>query len=243
MIDDLDAHVAKAVRSFWTQRNSQSRRQGSATGERDRGNRAAATGGRHLDGFTKLFEKIVRDAGAKRGEVFTRGRADLTIPGFFRPTKQWDLLVICGGKLVAAVECKSLCGPSFGNNYNNRIEEAVGNATDFWTAHREEAFGTAHRPFAGYFLLLEEADTSTRPVAASNKHFDVFEEFQHASYAERCAESLRRLLLERCYDAASLILAMQPKRTASAYQEPLSELAFRELAVRLHAHVRAVVES
>jgi hypothetical protein len=66
-----------------------------------------------------------------------RQRAVLTLPGFFRPTKLWDMLVIHEGKLIAAIELKSQVGPSFGNNFNNRTEEAIGNAHDLWTAYRE----------------------------------------------------------------------------------------------------------
>jgi hypothetical protein len=46
-----------------------------------------------------------------------------------------DQGVGCGGglkgSLVATVEVKSQVG-SFGNNFNNRVEEAIGSATDFW---------------------------------------------------------------------------------------------------------------
>ncbi len=38
--------------------------------------------------------------------------------------KKWDLLVV-EGCLIAAIEFKSQVG-SFGNNYNNRTEEALG---------------------------------------------------------------------------------------------------------------------
>lgn len=40
----------------------------------------------------------------------------LTLPGYFRPTKLWDLLITNEGRLVAALELKSHVGPSFGNN-------------------------------------------------------------------------------------------------------------------------------
>ena len=67
------------------------------------------------------------------------GKKRLTIPGYFRPTKMWDALVIYKSRLIAAFELKSQVG-SFGNNFNNRTEESIGSANDFWTAHRENAF-------------------------------------------------------------------------------------------------------
>jgi len=49
-------------------------------------------------------------------------------------------LVIKNGHLFVAIEAKSQVGPSFGNNFNNRTEEAMGSALDLWTAFREGAF-------------------------------------------------------------------------------------------------------
>ena len=68
------------------------------------------------------------------------------LPGYYRPEKKWDLLVVSNNQLVTAIEFKSQVGPSFGNNFNNRVEEAVGSATDIWTAYREKRFGTNPRP-------------------------------------------------------------------------------------------------
>ncbi|MEE4605477.1 MAG: PaeR7I family type II restriction endonuclease, partial [Desulfobacteraceae bacterium] len=82
------------------------------------------------------------------------------MPGYFRPTKLWDLLVMNEGRLVAALEFKSQVGPSFGNNFNNRTEEALGTAHDLWTAYREGAFGEQTRPFVGWLMLLEDAPKS-----------------------------------------------------------------------------------
>ena len=68
------------------------------------------------------------------------------------------------GELIAAIEFKSQAGPSFGNNFNNRCEEAIGTAHDFWTAFREGAFGRQSRPFLGWLMLVEDAGGSRAPV-------------------------------------------------------------------------------
>ena len=86
-------------------------------------------------------------------------------PGWYRPEKKWDLLVVADGQLLAGIEFKSQVG-SFGNNYNNRTEEAIGSATDIWAAYREGAFKPSARPWLGYMMLLEEAPGSMRPVRA-----------------------------------------------------------------------------
>jgi len=233
---NLDKRLAQAVRHFWRTRTKQDRAQGSKTGRRDYGNRTAATGGKHLDGFCGLVAKLLVESGLPSSVIYRTSRAGVTLPGFFRPTKQWDIVLVAGETLLAAVEFKSLCGPSFANNYNNRVEEAVGNATDLWTAYREGAFQASPRPFLGYVLLLEEADSSLKPVRVSEKHFGVFSEYKEASYALRCEETLRRLIRERCYDGACLILSGRKPGARGVYKEPAADLAFRRFAEHLCHH-------
>ena len=91
-----------------------------------------------MDGFAALIRDLVHGNGLTTADIHFQRRA-LTLPGFFRPTKLWDILILNHGSLVAALEFKSQVGPSFGNNFNNRAEEAIGTASDFWTAYREGA--------------------------------------------------------------------------------------------------------
>ena len=118
------------------------------SGRTDQGERASVTVGKNMDGFLDLVSNLVRRNGMKDAEILKHGRV-LTLPGYFRPTKIWDLLILRKGRLVAAIELKSQVGPSFGNNFNNRTEEAIGTAVDLWTAYREGAFGEQSRPFLG----------------------------------------------------------------------------------------------
>ena len=237
MMQDLERRIAAAVRHFWQTRTRQRKHQGTRTGRRDYGNRTAATGGKQLDGFCELVSDLLVERGLPKDVIFRNGREDLTLPGFFRPTKQWDVIVVAGDSLLAAVEFKSLCGPSFGNNYNNRVEEAVGNSTDLWRAYREGAFQTSPRPFLAYLMLLEETEASTRPVAVHEKHFQVFKDYRDASNANRCEESVRRLMRERCYDAACLLLSSKRAGRRGGYIEPARELAFERFAGLLCNHV------
>ena len=108
--------------------------------------------------------------------------------------------MIVDGTLIASIEFKSQVGPSFGNNFNNRTEEALGNATDIWAAYREGAFKPSARPWLGFFMLLEQAPRSTAPVRAREPHFKVFPEFKNATYAKRYEILLTKLLRERLYD-------------------------------------------
>ena len=172
--DDLEMAIRAAVRHSWSTRSRQAKAQGAKSGDRDRGARSAVTGGAHLDGFAELVRKLIVDAGVSDTAVYRRTRVEL--PGYYRAEKKWDLVVVVDGRLFATVEFKAQVGPSFGNNYNNRAEEALGNATDYWAAYREGAFKGSPRPWLGYLMLLEDAAGSTRPVSVAEPHFPVFDE-------------------------------------------------------------------
>ena len=74
------------------------------------------------------------------------------------------MLVVHHGHLIAALELKSQVGPSFGNNFNNRTEEAIGTAHDLWTAYREGAFGDQAKPFVGWLMMVEDEPKSRSAV-------------------------------------------------------------------------------
>lgn len=235
--DDIAKAVRGAVRHFWRTRARQAKAQGAKSGDRDRGARSAVTGGAHLDGFAELIQKLIVDAGVSDTAVHRRTRVEL--PGYYRAEKKWDLVVVVDGRLFATVEFKAQVGPSFGNNYNNRAEEALGNATDYWAAFREGAFRGSPRPWLGYLMVLEDANGSTRPVSVAEPHFQVFEEFRDASYAKRYEILLTKMVRERLYDAASLILSPSDAGRNGAFSEPCSELTFANFAESLVARAIA----
>ena len=234
--DDLRARLAKAVRYFWMKRKEQESRQGGKTGRRDQGGRSAVTGGAQMDGFAGLIREMLEDTGIADASIFRKERREL--PGFFRPTKQWDLLVVVDGNLLASIELKSQVGPSFGNNFNNRTEEAIGSATDLWTGYREGAFKEI-KPWLGYLMLLEEAPNSTRTVSVSESHFEVFEEFRDSSYAKRYELFCQRLVRERLYDAACFLLSDRSGGMRGRYKEPSFELSFENFATSLTGRTSA----
>ncbi len=127
-----------------------------------------------------LVADILCEAGLKRLDV--RTRTSLELPGYFRATKKWDLIVISEGHLVLAMEFKSQAGKSIGNNVNNRSEEAVGSAKDLWTADREGRFGRRGADtYLGYLFLLEDGANVKRPVANKEPYFKVDPAFRGAA--------------------------------------------------------------
>lgn len=152
-----------------------------------------------MNGFINLVRNLLCANGLPQAHIHCDKYVE--IPGWYRPEKKWDLLIVADNQLLAAIEFKSQVG-SFGNNYNNRTEEAIGSATDLWSAYREGAFKPSARPWLGYLMLLEEKPASTRPVKAREPHFKVFPEFKQASYAKRYEILLTKLVRERLYEAA-----------------------------------------
>ena len=239
-INRYEEALRKAVQGFWATRKAQSAKQ-KAKRTSDQGARGDVTGGAQMDGFADLVARIVREAGIPDAGVFRRKAIEL--PGFFRASKKWDTLIVVDGKLLAAIELKSQVGPSFGNNVNNRAEEAIGSAVDLWTAYREGAFHASPRPWLGYMFLLEECERSLSPVAAAEPHFPVFPEFQSASYAKRYELLCRKLVRERHYNAVSFLTSGRDRGMRGEYREPTAELAFREFAASLVGHVCSLVAS
>jgi hypothetical protein len=85
--------IQEAVHYFWNMRSEQS-----------------VTAGRHMDGFSDLLTEICRDQGI--GEACV-SRTHNPLPGYFRPSKDWDFIIVSPkGKLIAAIELKSQVGSS-----------------------------------------------------------------------------------------------------------------------------------
>lgn len=227
---ELQNELRRAIKHFWNTRETQAQKQGAKTGSRDAGSRTAVTGGRQMDGFVSLVRDHLCRNGLPKAHVYCEKKIEL--PGWYRPEKQWDLLVVADGQFLAGIEFKSQVG-SFGNNYNNRTEEAIGSACDIWAAYREGAFKPSARPWLGYLMLLEEALGSLSPVRAQEPHFKVFPEFKVASYAKRYEILLTKLVRERLYDSACFLLSDAKSGLRGGYKEPSAELNFEKFMASL----------
>lgn len=236
---DYEAKARDAAMAFWGNRQKALQAK-IESGKTDTGERGAVTAGNTMDGFTALMIDLVEANGLGRAKIY-QNRSVLTLPGFFRPTKLWDLLVILDGRLVAAVEMKSHVGPSFGNNANNRAEEAIGTAHDFWTAYREGAFGAqAARPFVGWLMMVEDADKSRRPAKRENSlHFPIFEDFRGASYLQRYDILCQKLVRENLYTAACMLASPRTAETTGEYADMSELTSLKSFVTAFAAHIAA----
>lgn len=240
-LPSFEDRLRAAIAHYWKCLDDQAAKQ-SAGVSSDRGRRSAVTGGKQMDGFCNLINWLLIENGLAEASIYVREKREL--PGFFRPTKEWDMLVVHERHLVAALEFKSQRGPSFGNNFNNRTEEALGNANDLWTAYREGAFGSDRpRPWLGWVMLLEDCPKSRTPVSVAEPHFPVFPEFRAASYAKRYELLLRKLVLEKLYDGSAFLMATEFQGRRGKYTEPAADLSMRKFLIGLAGHVATYVAS
>lgn len=231
-----EKRAKQAVEMFWGNRSAAAQQQQEA-GVVDQGTRGAVTAGKNMDGFATLMADLAEANGLTDATVIHGGRL-VTLPGFFRPTKQWDFLILREGRLVAALEFKSQVG-SFGNNFNNRTEEAIGTAHDLWTAYREGAFGEQPKPFVGWLMLLEDAPGSRSPVTDNSPHFPLLSDFKGASYADRYNILCKKLVQEQLYTSACVMLSPQSAKDTGDYSDMSEFTSLKTFITTLAGHLAA----
>jgi hypothetical protein len=234
---DYEGQARSAIKAFWQARVNARRKQ-KDSGKSDQGERAGVTGGKNMDGFSSLVIDLVKANGLPDAVIHQK-RAALTLPGYFRPTKLWDLLVMDKGRLVAALEFKSHVGPSFGNNFNNRTEEAIGTSHDLATAYREGAFGEQEHPFVGWLMVVEDAPASRAPVKDKSPHFPLFPDFVGASYLKRYDLLCQKLAKEQLYTSAAVIASPRSALVDGRYSELSPMTGLRSFVATFAGHIAA----
>ena len=231
---ELARRLRNAVASYWQGRLSQARNQ-TRKGVRDAGTRGEVTGGHQLDAFGQILVELAQKAGFSYAEISFL--PPLAVPGWYRPQKKWDFAVCRNGRLIAVAELKSQSG-SFGNNCNNRTEEVIGLARDFWVAYREKTFGLVSQPWLGYFFLLEDSERSRSPVKLHPSSIPPLEKFTATSYQDRYRILCETLMLERDFSATSLVLSRRPDKSAKIeISEPEPGLSFAAFCKSLYSHL------
>jgi hypothetical protein len=234
---DYQTKARDSVKAFWGNREAALRKQVEA-GKADVGTRGAVTAGKNMDGFVALLMDLVAANGLHDAHVIREGTITLTLPGYFRPTKKWDMLVIRNGRLIAAIELKSQVG-SFGNNFNNRTEEAIGTAHDLWTAFREGSLGESPKPFVGWLMLVEESADSRSPVRDRCKHFPIRPEFQNASYIERYNILCKKLVQEQLYTTTAVLASPATAAADGAYVDVSEMTSLKTFVTSFAGHIAA----
>ena len=185
--DRLEIKFSPAVAHWWASKG----RNATGVGRSQGGTRDANLRGNTMDGFRDVIRRELIQLGVDPADIFSGSQLSAlpaTLPSYFRATKNWDVIVCKNSHfknanapllrkngdplLIAAIEFKSQEG-SIGNNQNNRIEEGVGSATDFWAAYENKNFlHLQPRPWLGYLFvgLYAEGDIGN-PVEIKQPHF------------------------------------------------------------------------
>ena len=159
--------------------------------------------GKHIDPVSKLIVEDMMGLGYDPSQLYSSGR-EVILPGWFRPSKKWDIAAYENGVLIGAIELKSISS-SFGNNANNRAEESIGSATDVEFATRNHLLEpTTLKPNFGFVLLVNENEESSahrERRLSDTPIYGVDPRFEHTSYIDRFTILGERLLEERVYQA------------------------------------------
>ncbi|MFM8219746.1 MAG: PaeR7I family type II restriction endonuclease [Planctomycetaceae bacterium] len=235
---DLDtskwnAKINNAVKEFWNAFPKQrGQRRGSAAGVKNR---------KQLHGLIMLCRDVLIEAGLSADEeIFWASRTAL--PGYYRAERNWSLVAVADGELIAAIEVHAQLGPAVGNNFTNRVEQVVASATDLWAAFDAGAFQQSQRPWLGYLLLVGDGSHAGKKLQLSESHFPVLKEFKKKSPPTLRCELLMQCLRERgLYNATSLMFAERENASIGHSTSPdtLDPHSFLE---SLSAHAREHVK-
>ncbi len=209
-----DQELARAVAEFWSGRTS--------------GTQSAT----HDKAFLRLVARDLEDLGWPAYVATSSQDRKSLLAGYFRPAKSWDIVCRDGDGLPRiCIEFKSQVD-SYGNNENNRYEEALGSGLDARALH-----GTGL--VLGFLLVLCEEDATLK--ATRDRVPDGDPVFRGTSHVDRRAIFARRIVEFRLnempfYDAAALLLV---RRDGTFRRPDDPDLDVRTFATRLVTAVSA----
>jgi hypothetical protein len=233
VLPPFEDRLRDAIAQYWGTLETQAQKQRHGV---DHGRRGAVTGGKQMNGFAELVDWLLRQNGLGEASIYVRTKREL--PGFFRPTKDWDMLVVHEGHLIAAVELTSHWIPPLASDTNTRIEETVGMAADVWTAFREGVYGRIRpRPWLGRVMLLEDRTVSNRPPSAGRAPVEAFPDFSIGSFGRRYEQILHEFTHQRLFDSAALLASPGKGGSQGSFIEPAADLSMKRLLASLASYV------
>ncbi|WP_030546270.1 PaeR7I family type II restriction endonuclease [Streptomyces albus] len=188
---------------------------------------------KHLDSITGLLSRFFLNVGYPPESIRVTPSQGLELPGYYTPQKQWDLVIVHEGVLVAAFELKAVDGPTDGDNYNTRAREALGSAVDLHRAALAELF-PREKPWLGYFFIMQDGEKCSAPVRIAQGALPVDDVWHGTSYQDRFGIFCRRLLDESLYDAVCYVTssAGTPRPV-----EPVESLDWRHFAAAINGRL------
>ncbi len=190
-----------------------------------------------LEGFHTLVRHVLADNGPPEARVHTQH--GLELPGFFMPTRPWDIVVMHEERLVAALGIRSRAARSVENEFVTLGEEALCTGKEMDALCRRQAFGPGLRPWFGWLVLLEDSPALWRTAEGAPTLLQSLPEHRHSSHAERYELLLRKLERDRLFDTCALLLCPEERKQAGDYHEPARDLSIKRFLGHLASHAGA----
>lgn len=244
-----------AVEAFWNNRDL-AKQKAIKKGLVNPDESAGVRGGQNHQAFNELIREVLATAKFNATGVHFNGTG-LTIPGYYRFSKDWDVILKDADEnVVGAIEFKSIVGGrlepklkkngepsqanSFGSNLNNRIEEAIGSASDLRGARKADFLKTNDPFFVGWVMVMEDHDDSKRAVGDPNGVYKNFPEadvdFHGSSYLKRAKLFCHRAVESGLYDATALVVTPRPKPDAKiTYRDMDKDTSIKRFIEKLSA--------
>ncbi len=272
---DNETVFQNAIKQWWESKKVNAKGINNSQG----GTRDHNLRGDTMDGFRDTIIHALLDEGVDKSDIFYGGQLSKlasNLPSYYRASKNWDVIVCKNShyrqlaadartpirqppELIAAIEFKSQ-HESIGNNQNNRIEESIGNAHDFWASYENRNFvRLIPRPWLGYLFVgcYAQGEESkgvriTQPHFPSDAAFESHEPKQRLettkyvgpSYAERYRIFLERMIAKKLYDGACFLVTHEDIATAIPnYRVLYSTLSGETFLDALRRHIRAYYPS
>lgn len=203
--------IREAIKDFWDKRDEKS------------GTQAAA----HDKAILELIVKDLIKQGWKEKDIFiprTAQDKNGLVPGYYRAAKSWDIICRTNGKPKICIEFKSQVG-SYGNNENNRYEEAMGSAIDLRAKYGEEIA-------LGFIYVICHEDKSTS--ITKDRIDDIDEAFKTSSHIERRQVFAERICTRingvKLYDSSAILMV---KKNGEFYHPDNESISIEGFVERL----------
>ena len=236
--EDLAHDIEPLLVNWWAEKNEAIARL-AASGKSDTG--AQARNAKHMQSIAMFVRQMFIDAGLSEADV----TVDSIVPGYYRRSKNWDVVATHKGHLVGVVELKSQAS-SPGNNANNRIEEAIGSAVDAKAVQElTGAFGNLG-VWAAWSMTFNRDCESGKPIRREKGRlrFPLNDSaFDNMTYATQYATAVERFIAQKVYDAGWMLMTWVNSDGTIGYDEPIPTATAVTLATKIEARVKFALQA
>ncbi|RTL67436.1 MAG: hypothetical protein EKK42_13885 [Pseudonocardiaceae bacterium] len=203
---------------------------------------AQARDAAHMKSISHFVKQMFIDAGLNEAEV----TVDSVVPGYFRRSKNWDVVAMHKGRLVGVVELKSQA-TSPGNNANNRIEEAIGSSVDMKTVQEMTAdFGSLGVWSAWCMTFARDCETGNPIQAPAKSRVRVpltDPAFANMTYSTQYGKAIERFISQKVYDAGWMLTTWVEEDGTVAFDQPIPTATAETLATQIEARVKFALQA